>query len=445
MYASRIFASVHSSCVEISSSGQHLFRHLQFAVGLPWSGESNSVNIRANLDPYLNAFLECLAWTDHRPDPQPFADGAVFRSATGQKQQLSARKEIVLSAGALRSPHLFGQSAIGNAKILKKHGSEIQVDSYFLGENLQDQNTTDTAYTAKQSFTGGGGFIGYDNANDVFGNSTDPVKAEVKAAIPNYAQKINWGLMPFSRGSIHIQSAKASAPASIDPDYFMRNWDAKQQVGTAELARAVANTSPFKDLLGQETTPGLATVPANASEASWADSLKSRYRLNFHHLSTAAMMSRELGGVMDDTISGDSGHLTSTLYDLAKRAADVIQAPYATTGYISAGNAVLVITKYFVLLDKFRFRGYNVAHQPKEACDSSRYGQFSPLYGWRAYGAAESRSIVRPNISLVDCCPGQVRYGCVTFVHLPGYLKTDLTSATYDCEESVATTSEDTG
>ncbi|EME87062.1 uncharacterized protein MYCFIDRAFT_112814, partial [Pseudocercospora fijiensis CIRAD86] len=54
-------------------------------------------------------------------------------------------------------------------------------------------------------------------------------------------------------------------------------------------------------LLGQETTPGLATVPANASDGVWADRVKSAYRSNFHYISTAAMMSRELGGMVDDT------------------------------------------------------------------------------------------------------------------------------------------------
>ncbi|KAF7186595.1 Glucose oxidase [Pseudocercospora fuligena] len=393
------------------------------SVGLPWNGEPNSgymrgynifpktldpalniredaarayylpIKVRPNLDLYLNAFAERLTWRDDGSDAEPSADGVIFTSASDQKQQLLAKKEIVLSAGALRSPLLLEQSGVGNAKILGKHGIEVQVDLPFVGENLQDQTTTDTAYTAKQNFTGGGGFIGYYNANDVFGNSTNAVKAKVNSALPSYAQQIveasgnivsqtvieelldiqhkiifdekavisevivnapssgsasleYWGLIPFSRGSIHIQSANASAPAVINPNYFMLDWDVKQQVGTAEVARAVANTSPFKDLLGEETTPGLATVPANASETIWADWLKLTYRSNFHYISTAAMMSRELGGVVDDThlVYGTanvrvvdasvlpfqvSGHLTSTLYALAERAADVIKARYA--------------------------------------------------------------------------------------------------------------------
>jgi choline dehydrogenase-like flavoprotein len=70
--------------------------------------------------------------------------------------------------------------------------------------------------------------------------------------------------------------------------------------------------------------------------------LKSTYRSNYHYISTAAMMSQELGGVVDSDhlVYGTanvrvvdasvlpfqvSGHLTSTLYALAERAAERIQ------------------------------------------------------------------------------------------------------------------------
>jgi choline dehydrogenase-like flavoprotein len=68
-------------------------------------------------------------------------------------------------------------------------------------------------------------------------------------------------------------------------------------------------------------------------------------RSNFHYIATAAMMPRELGGVVDSnlTVYGTSnvrivdasvvpfqvcGHLTSTLYAIAEKAADMIKARY---------------------------------------------------------------------------------------------------------------------
>lgn len=73
--------------------------------------------------------------------------------------------------------------------------------------------------------------------------------------------------------------------------------------------------------------------------------LKSVYRSNFHYIATAAMMPKELDGVVDSDhlVYGTanvrvvdasvlpfqvSGHLTSTLYALAERSADRIKERY---------------------------------------------------------------------------------------------------------------------
>lgn len=275
------------------------------------------------------------------------------------------------------------------SSILEKNGINVTVDNAFVGENLQDQTTTDTTYNATTDFAGAGGFIGYYNVDDVWGDIAANISASVNQSLAEYARKtaeasgdilsvetleklfriqhelifkdkaviseviVNapssgsaileyWGLMPFSRGNIHVQSANASAPAAINPNYFMLDWDMMQQIGTAKMSRAVTNAAPFKNLLTGETLPGLAEVSANASDSEWAAWLKKTYRSNFHYISTAAMMSEELGGVVDSDhlVYGTanvrvvdasvlpfqvSGHLTSTLYALAERAAERIQ------------------------------------------------------------------------------------------------------------------------
>lgn len=154
-----------------------------------------------------------------------------------------------------------------------------------------------------------------------------------------------WGLLPFSRGNIHINSADPAAASSIQPNYFQLDWDLKQQIATARAARSVTTTAPFSDMITGETTPGLDLVPADASDEVWGEWLKSTYRSNFHYISTAAMMPQEMGGVVDSdhVVYGTanvrvvdasvlpfqvSGHLTSTLYALAERAADRIKETY---------------------------------------------------------------------------------------------------------------------
>ncbi|CAI6339605.1 unnamed protein product [Periconia digitata] len=355
------------------------------------------ISERPNLDLYLNTFAERMVWhpASNEPGAKPKASGVVVMTANGTCTTIYANREVILSAGSLRSPLILEQSGIGNPAILKKHGIDVVVDSPFVGENLQDQTTTDMSYTMSNStnLTGLAGYAAYFNVEDVFGSDLSSFNASIARSIRNYAERTAnasgtisvsatekffqmqydlifknkipiseiiiapaaatksltveyWGLLPFSRGSIHINSSNASAPATIDPNYFMLDYDIQQQLRTGRMARAVANTAPFSDLVVDEVTPGLSTVSANASDAEWAEWLKSTYRSNFHYIATAAMMSQELGGVVDSnlTVYGTGnvrvvdasvvpfqvcGHLTSTLYAIAEKAADMIKAKYA--------------------------------------------------------------------------------------------------------------------
>lgn len=90
-----------------------------------------------------------------------------------------------------------------------------------------------------------------------------------------------WGLLPFSRGTIHINSDNASAQASINPNYFMLDYDVHQQIATAKMARRFANTAPFSMSITEETTPGLSVVPSNASDDDWEKWLKSTCKFSF--------------------------------------------------------------------------------------------------------------------------------------------------------------------
>ena len=95
-----------------------------------------------------------------------------------------------------------------------------------------------------------------------------------------------------------------------------------------------------------ETIPGLATVPndgSGGSDADWTKWIRKSFGAVSHPIGTAAMMRRSLGGVVDahlkvyDTANlrvvdasvmplQISGHLSSTLYGIAEKAADLIKA-----------------------------------------------------------------------------------------------------------------------
>jgi choline dehydrogenase-like flavoprotein len=393
------------------------------ALGLPWNRDANAgdmrgftyipatfyplTNIRAdsarayyypvrearpNLVVYTNAFAERLTWSTTTQDSMPVANGVVFQTG-GQESYVRAKKDVILSAGALRSPLILEQSGVGNPKVLEKAGIEAKVELPAVGERLQDQPHFTMTFNVTANISYFTGYIAYLNAKDLFGEEFDKISEEVKAAIPDYArttvqnsngalqqsaveklyhiqhQQIfqhlttiaeiapgtpngrtvtiyGWPTTPFSHGSIHATSTNASAPATIDPQFLLHAWDVQQHVALARAIRNFAHTAPLRDVITGEVRPGLDVVPADASDDVWARWLRPAVRQSWHVVSSAPMMARELGGVVDERhlVYGTanvrvvdaavfpfqiSGHPMSVLYGLAERAADVIRDVHA--------------------------------------------------------------------------------------------------------------------
>ncbi|THW49630.1 FAD/NAD(P)-binding domain-containing protein [Aureobasidium pullulans] len=346
---------------------------------------------RTNLDLYTNSFVQRITWDETSTNSTPRANGVQFTDASGKQKTISAKKEVILSAGSLRSPLILELSGIGNPAILEQHGIDVKVDLPFVGENLQDQTTGAGAYSSNTNFSGTADYVGYFNVADIFGNGTYDLNCTVRDSLLQYAtsvveasggiidQKVMeklfmihydlifkdqipiseilispgedqmafsyWGLLPFSRGSVHIQSNDSTIPAAINPNYFQLDYDLKQQIGTAKAVRKLAGSEALCDIVTGELSPGLQSVPLNASDEVWAKAVKEGYRSNYHYIATAAMMAQDLGGVVntdllvygvDNVRVVDAsvipfqvcGHLTATIYAIAEKAADAIKSRY---------------------------------------------------------------------------------------------------------------------
>ena len=70
-------------------------------------------------------------------DQGPRCTGITFTGG-GTQWQATARRETVLTAGAIGSPHLLQLSGIGPAALLRQHGIAPMVDAPGVGGNLQD-------------------------------------------------------------------------------------------------------------------------------------------------------------------------------------------------------------------------------------------------------------------------------------------------------------------
>jgi choline dehydrogenase len=71
----------------------------------------------------------------------------------GRLQQLRANQEVIISAGAIGSPHLLQVSGIGAATMLAEAGMETHHDLPGVGENLQDHLEFNSQYRCRQPIT----------------------------------------------------------------------------------------------------------------------------------------------------------------------------------------------------------------------------------------------------------------------------------------------------
>jgi len=73
-----------------------------------------------------------------KPHTQPLVATGLKFSAEGKSYTASAKREVILCAGAFQSPQLLELSGIGDASLLESKGVEVLYENSNVGENLQD-------------------------------------------------------------------------------------------------------------------------------------------------------------------------------------------------------------------------------------------------------------------------------------------------------------------
>ncbi|KAI1180055.1 GMC oxidoreductase [Nemania sp. FL0916] len=316
------------------------------------------------------------------------AKGVEYVTPDNKLAEVNAKEEVILSAGALRTPLILESSGVGNPSLLKDLGIQTKIDLPGVGENLQEQPLTAVVYEAQQNITGSMPYATFATAQDVFGEETASVKASTAAQIPTWAQQVvtasrggvkaanlerlfrlqhdlifnqnvtigemlattappyvvssMWILLPFSWGSVHLTSVDAINAPAIDPRYYLVDFDLKLSIELGRICQRFWTTPPASALAGAGVLPPDGLLPPNATDAQWQAYFSEEVSPNHHPVGTAAMMSRELGGVVDPTLKvyatrnvrvvdasvvplQFSGHLTATLYAISERAADIIK------------------------------------------------------------------------------------------------------------------------
>lgn len=189
---------------------------------------------------------------------------------------------------------------------------------------------------------------------------TDMTRLFSKAHDGNYITIVTMLMHPFSRGDIHIASGNPTEQPRVDPRYFSHPIDIEMLARALLYVRKIAKTEPLASMLkpGGRQIPPLreetsrnsgATESSSAMDEDLEDARRvARERLftAFHPSGTCAMLPREEGGVVDSRlrVHGSAnirvvdasvfpieplGHVQSTVYAVAEKAADLIKEDWA--------------------------------------------------------------------------------------------------------------------
>lgn len=247
------------------------------------------------------------------------ARGVVIRR-DGQRLEVRARREVILSSGAFGSPHLLLLSGIGPAAKLKAAGVEVVHDLPGVGENLQDHldyvhatrsiDADTVGLTPSGLLTIGREMLRW--RKDGTGLCASPV-AEVGAffrsspevAIPdlqlhfviglleNHARKLHLPqgysghvcvLRPFSRGEVGLYGPDPRLPPKIDPRFLSDTRDEALLITGIRRMLDIMGRPALDDIRGRDLHPF-----ADLSDAEILRQIRARADTIYHPVGSCRM------------------------------------------------------------------------------------------------------------------------------------------------------------
>lgn len=270
---------------------------LQFTIrkGRRWStasGYLHPVAGRPNLTILTEAAVEKITFNGKR------ATGVKLRHA-GQVTEMTARREVILSAGPIISPKLLELSGIGQAERLRGLGIAVLHDLQGVGENLLDHLHTRFNYKVNKPLTfndlltsklrGGTAMLKYllfgkglmatstVTAHAMTRSTPDKPYADLKLQLAMYSAKDRYldkgandlptdpfsgiglgqfAIYPESRGSVHITSADPAKDPVMNANYFADERDVQTSLRGMRKLRDIARHPALAQHIIDESDPG---------------------------------------------------------------------------------------------------------------------------------------------------------------------------------------------
>lgn len=256
------------------------------------------------------------------------ADGVRYVAADGKAVVLKAKKEVVLSAGTLRTPVILERSGVGSPRILDQLGVETRIKLPAVGENYNDAAHVFALNAGGVDIEGlANAYHVYLTAAQLFG-SVEAARAAseaVLARIPGWAAATAsaareagsdmdataieqvmgvqhrlvfekgapaaeilvlalpddggvgaqfWPSFPFSRGSVHADGdwdATGNASLLLDPRMFLAEADLEVLTAAARVVSRFFTSAPLSERGGARVWPPVAD---DGTDAEWAAYLR---------------------------------------------------------------------------------------------------------------------------------------------------------------------------
>lgn len=222
------------------------------------------------------------------------------RRATGvemlhdaQREQVAAKREVIVCGGAMASPGILERSGIGDRTRLEALGIPVVHHNPQVGEGLIEHRGLIMQWKLRRNVSQNREFYGWRLLRSVAryyltkGGPMSAAAYEIGAwfktkpglnrpdaqmliAPFSYDFKkhrtdverfpgmhvVVYSLRPTSKGSIHIETRDPDAAASFEPNYRATDADRESMIGAVRVVRQWAQRPPLAELIECETMPG---------------------------------------------------------------------------------------------------------------------------------------------------------------------------------------------